>query len=308
MKERFEDRHVLVDSLLSQTIVQGNTALAELLASRGELVECAAGENLIEQGASDQDVYFLLSGKLRIIINSSRLHLREPGRTVGEMSMLSPGTPRSATLNAEEVCVALKLTPHAFAECLDAHPKSWRLLCRDLAQRIEQRNQYVNRSNMRPRVFIICSKEALEVAEEIRLGLSFSDMVVVLWSDDMIFPAGSYPIEALEHQVLAADFGIAVASPDDLVRARDRTEKAPRDNVIFELGFFMSQLGKNRTFLLVPNAMDVKIPSDFKGITPLHYDEAAPDRDLSTALGPTVTRLKKLIAERKVRSSFAQAK
>jgi len=308
MKERFNDKAVLVESLLAQRIVQGNHELAEQLASRGQLVECQAGVNLIEQGASDRDVYFLLSGKLRVIINGARLHLREAGVTVGEMSALNAGIARSATLNAEDTCVALKVGAPTFFDVLDGHPRTWRLLAVDMAARIEQRNQYVNPTNRRPRAFIICSKEALEVAEEIRLGLKYVDIATVLWSDDQIFPAGSYPIETLENEVSHADFGIAIASPDDLVRARHRQQQAPRDNVIFELGFFMSRLGRHRTMLLVPDGKEVKLPSDFKGITPISYSVDADDTDLSSCLGPTVTQIKKTIKALGVRASLAQAK
>lgn len=308
MKERFENRAVLVEALQAQKIVQGNQGLAEELADAGELVECLKGKHLLEQGATDRDVYFLLAGKVRIIINGVRLHTRQAGVTVGEMSTLNASIPRSATLEAEETCVALKVAPDPFFDAVDKHWKTWRLLAVDLAGRIEQRNQYVNPTNRRPRVFIICSAEALEVAEEIRLGLKHEDVVAEIWSDDQIFPAGTYPIEALEEEVAHADFGIAIASPDDLVRARHRDQRAPRDNVIFELGFFMSRLGRSRTILLVPNGKDLKLPSDFKGITPFSYDVAEDDKKLSTALGPTVTQIKKTIRFMGVRASLPEAK
>jgi len=107
-----------------------------------------------------------------------------------------------------------------------------------------------------------------------------------MWSDDHIFPPGGYPIEAPERGVNESDLGIAIAQPDDLVRSRDRTQSTPRDNVIFELGFFMSRLGRARTLLPVPRGEDVKLPSDFKGLTPLVYAQPKPNDEPSTALGP----------------------
>ena len=142
------------------------------------------------------------------------------------------------------------------------------------------------------------------MAEQIQLGLQYENFVTISWSDNEIFPAGAYSLEALEEQVRLADFGIAIASPDDLVRARDRLQAAPRDNVIFELGFFVSRLGRHRTLLLVPRGEEVKLPSDYKGITPITYAPPADDRPLPIALAPAVTQIKQVIRKMGVRPSF----
>ncbi|TXH35153.1 MAG: hypothetical protein E6Q92_12215 [Burkholderiaceae bacterium] len=100
----------------------------------------------------------------------------------------------------------------------------------------------------------------------------YTDADSLIWSDEDMFPPGSYPLEVLENEVDRADFGVAIAHPDDIVRSRRNESAAPRDNVIFELGFFMSRLDRKRTFLLVPQMdADLKLPSDFKGLTPITY-------------------------------------
>lgn len=308
MKERFENKATLIEELCAQKVVRGNRELATLLADAGALVECPPGKNLIEQGQSEQDVYFLLAGKLRLIINDVRHHTRGAAECVGEMSALNPAIARSATLCAEETCVALKVPALGYKAAFDAQPANWKLVAADLAARLEERNQYVNRANARPRIFIVSSAEALGEAEEIRLGLEHEKWVVELWSDDQIFPVSAYPIEALEVEVAKADFCIAIASADDIVRARHRQHSAPRDNVIFELGFFMSRIGRARTMLLVPKGKDVKIPSDFKGITPICYDDDTTDQELSTALGPAITKIKKAVRISGVRASMQPVK
>ena len=63
------------------------------------------------------------------------------------------------------------------------------------------------------------------------------------------------------------------------VQSRDRKTAAPRDNVLFELGFFMSRLRRDRTFLLVPSGgPELKMPSDFKGLTPIAYTPLTGER------------------------------
>lgn len=305
---RFEDPRDLVEALLNQRIIQGDKAVAEALAAKGTLVEFVPGQQLIEQGAAGREVFFLLTGKAMIIVNGVRLYPREHGVTVGEMSAINPQITRSATVEAEEHVVALKVTHRELDELGDQSPKLWRLLAMDVAGRLEQRNKFISRTNPRPRVFLICSAEALDIAKAIRIGLDHAKADVRIWSDDEIFEAGTYPLEALEREVTEADFGIAIAEPDDLVRSRDRQHSVPRDNVIFELGFFMSRLGRSRTILLVPRGEDVKLPSDFKGLTPIGYKSGADGVDLPTKLGVTIDKIEKLIREKGVRSSLVEAK
>jgi predicted nucleotide-binding protein len=223
------------------------------------------------------------------------------------MSAITPHISRAATVEATETTVCWKISHGRLAEIGADHPQIWRRIAQDLAERLEQRNQYVNRANLRPRLFLICSAEALPIAKAIRVGLEH-DAEVVIWSDDMIFAPGAYPIEALEEQVGLADFGVALAEPDDLVLSRDRLSATPRDNVIFELGFFMSRLGRHRTLLLVPQAEDVRLPSDFKGLTPLPYRTALTPKERAIALGPVIDKISAVIAEKKVRSSMTEAK
>lgn len=304
--KRYEDREVLIESLLSQKIVRGENTIASAFADAGDLKEFAAGKNIIEQGECDRSVHFLLSGRGQIIVNGVRLYHREAGCTVGEMSAINPSISRSATIEATENVVTLMVNHEKFEKVGKEHPEMWRLVAQDLAARLEQRNRYINRANATPRVFMICSAEALSIARSIRVGLEHNAEINI-WSDDSIFAPGSYPIESLEEQVNRADFGIALCEPDDLITARGNTSAVPRDNVIFELGFFMSRLGRHRTLLLVPKRTDVTLPSDFKGLVPLPYATADKPSDRALAVGPVVDRLIAIIEELGVRSSLVQA-
>lgn len=304
LKSRFENREALIEGLRAQKIIQGDAEVVAGIADVGELVEFAPGQNLIVQGASDRDMYFILAGKASVIVKGSRLYPREKNWTVGEMSALNPEILRSATLEADETTVAWKITHEQLETIATKHPRLWKLLAVDMAGRLEQRNQFISRPNARPRVFFICSAEALEIAECIRAGLDHEDATFEIWSDEQIFPAGGYPIEALERAVDDADFGIAIAQPDDLIRSRHRQAAVPRDNVIFELGFFLSRLGRKRTVLLVPRGESVQLPSDFKGLTPLDYKVASKEEKLSSALGPTIYRIKEILKEHGVRKAL----
>jgi CRP/FNR family transcriptional regulator, cyclic AMP receptor protein len=54
--------------------------------------------------------------------------------------------------------------------------------------------------------------------------------------------------------------------------------------------------------------LDVKLPSDFKGLTPIPYDKGKTAKDMSVALGPTADRISSLVKQLGVRSSIAMAR
>jgi predicted nucleotide-binding protein len=101
-----------------------------------------------------------------------------------------------------------------------------------------------------------------------------SGVDVKLWAKG-IFGASRFPIEDLEAQLRSADFALLIAAPDDRVISRGRTSDSPRDNVVFELGLFMGAISRHRSFLLIPRGVDVKIPTNLLGLTPLRYDPNA---------------------------------
>lgn len=270
--DRFQNKTVLMEALLAQVIVQGDREVAAALADAGQVVEFATGEVLIHENATDRNMYFLLFGKVGVSVKGKYLYPRERNVAVGEMSVVNPAIVRSATITAMEPTVTLKVSPETLDQIARVQPRVYLLIAAELASRLLQRNSLIRAPNPRPRVFFISSKESLSVAKAIRHGLRYSDADSLLWSDEDMFPPGSYPLEVLEHEVDLADFGVAIAHPDDIVRSRRSQSPAPRDNVIFELGFFMSRLGRKRTFLLVPQMdADLKLPSDFKGMTPIMY-------------------------------------
>lgn len=299
--DRFQNKTILTEALLAQAIVQGDREVAAALADAGKVVEFAAGEVLIHEDATDRDMYFLLFGKVGVSVKGKHLYPRERNVTVGEMSAVNPAITRSATITAMEPTVTLKASPETLDQIAMVQPRVYRLIAAELASRLQQRNSLIRAPNPRPRVFFISSKESLSVAKAIRHGLRYSDADSLLWSDEDMFPPGSYPLEVLEHEVDQADFGVAIAHPDDIVRSRRSQSAAPRDNVIFELGFFMSRLGRKRTFLLVPQmSADLKLPSDFKGMTPITYPpltgkaDEVPGRVLHSAIYELEQKIEKL--------------
>ncbi|MGP5069737.1 MULTISPECIES: TIR domain-containing protein [Psychrobacter] len=151
---------------------------------------------------------------------------------------------------------------------------------------------------MTPKLFIISTVEAIEVAKDIQLGLEHSDVEVKIWNDPSHFTPGQYTLETLGIAIKDYDFGLAIMSGDDIVISRGTESTATRDNVIFELGLFMGSLGRSRTLLAIPRNMETKLASDLQGLTSLNYKIDSSNVIDTTTL---VTRLSRTIQNLGVR-------
>ena len=277
MLQRFDGqqgRLFLVEALQLQPIVGGDVVLAEAIAESTEVALYDSGANIIEESASDNDLYFILAGVASIRVSGREIAVRTAGQHVGEMAILDPGQPRSAAAVADGEVVTARIPAVALAELADANPRLWRNVARVLSERLRQRNRFVTPANPRPVLFVGCSVEALPIGRVIQSALEHDPIGVRVWTDDT-FKASQFPVESLEQELAKVDFAALVLSPDDTIVSRDSAAEAPRDNLVFELGLFMGALGHSRTFLLQPRGSEIKIPTDLLGFTPLTYQTSS---------------------------------
>ena len=299
MKERFEGANApqLIRALKRQVMVGEDTVLAERLAQSGSVVSFVQGEDLIVQDGADNDVYFLVAGEVAILVKGAEVATRKAGETVGEMAAIEPTLPRSATARALETTVALKVPNAAFLDIVETCPKMYQPLARDLAQRLYQRNDTIAEPNRFPKLFIISSSEALDIAHALRAGLD-AYVFSTVW-DQGVFWASGYPLESLEQQVAESDFAVAIAEPDDIVESRGSRKPTVRDNVLFELGLFMGKLSRHRSILIHPKTKDLKLPSDLQGLTLISYS-AGPE-PLPECMAPVSEQVRAVVERLGVR-------
>ena len=273
MIQRFrglDRRALLVEALEIQPIINGDAAMARELSRCVEVRSFEPGSSVIEESAPDNDVYFILAGVVSIRVSGREIAVRTAGQPVGEMALLNPGQPRSASAVADGEVVAARISASGFAALADANPRLWRNVARVLAERLRQRNRFVPPANPRPVLFVGCSVEALSIGQAIQSSFAHDPIVVRVCTDDTFRPS-RFPVESLERELAKADFATLVLSPDDTVTSRDSEMPAPRDNRVFELGLCMGALGHSRTFLLHSRGSEVKIPTNLSGFTPLTY-------------------------------------
>jgi CRP/FNR family cyclic AMP-dependent transcriptional regulator len=298
LKERFEGNaglRRLIVALKTQKLVAGNAALAEELANLVEVMEVKAGDTIIRQGASDNDIFFILTGSFNIVVNGKVIARRGIHDHVGEMSAIDPSQARTATVIANEDSLICKLTESQLADVGQRHGDIWRYFAKELVQRLAQRNALIKPPRENIQVFIMSSTEALHIAREIQSHFEYDSFTVVIWTDG-VFKASSYAIESLEKAVDDSDFAIAIIQPDDLTEARGEAKPVPRDNVIFELGFFIGHLGRQRTLLLEPRDKEVKLPTNLSGLMTIGYRRGEPE-NLPSLLESACDQIRKIINE-----------
>ena len=133
----------------------------------------------------------------------------------------------------------------------------------------------------------------LSVARGLQEGLSHDDMTVIVWTDG-VFQASQDSVSSLVAAAELSDLGILVVGADDMLLSRGREMATPRDNVVFEIGLFMGAIGRTRTFVVQARGIDLHLPSDLLGLTPIEY-ELGNAADMATRLGPVCTKIRELV-------------
>jgi CRP/FNR family transcriptional regulator, cyclic AMP receptor protein len=249
--------------------VHGDRDAAADLAKVVQLIEYHSKTQIIKEDASDNMLLLLLFGEVSIEIKGQEIARRQAGMHVGEMAMLDPGVRRSASVIAREDVVAAAISERAFCEVANRHPNLWRRIAIELSNRLRQRSRLIRPRNATPILFVGSSRESLPVVTAIQNGLAGKPVIARPWTTSGVFSPSEFPIDDLAKQVLECDFAALVIGPDDRILSRGVESEGPRDNVLLELGLFMGALGRNRTFLVVPRDIDVKIPSDVLGLNPV---------------------------------------
>lgn len=302
MKQRFNGEHgkrILLEAVKSNELVDHNEALATALVEKGKVVEIKHGERFIEQNAIDNDLYLIVSGQADVFVNERHVATRQARDFVGEMALIDPAARRSATVTARGELVLLQITEPSFQEIAQAFPTIWKPIALVIAERLRQRAQFHRTPNPKPELFIGCAVEGMPIAREIQAGLVHDNVNVTIW-DQGVFGPSSISVDALLKAFEQSDFAVLVFRPEDKVKSRGTTKSAPRDNVVFELGLAMGGMGRERAFIVKQEGVDIKIPSDLLGITPIQYKLNDPKR-LTADLGPVCLAISKQVKDLGVR-------
>lgn len=297
MKERFEGqrgRELLIEALKEQRLVQHDHEIASRFADAAVLNEYKPGDVLVAQSSSDNSLLLIISGEVAIAINGRNVASRSAGESIGEMTLASPGAPRSATVTAVKPTLIALLSEERFAEVASAFPHIWKPIAKVVCERLRQREKFHRLPNPMPVVFVGSSVEGLPIARAIVDGLKHDKIVTRLWSTPGLFSPGGTPLDTLLKEVEIADFALFVFGPDDKISSREATYNTPRDNVIFELGLFMGRLDRERSLIVREHRSDIKIPSDLLAVTTITF-VSKPGQDLPSTVEPVCNDVRRAV-------------
>jgi hypothetical protein len=129
-------------------------------------------------------------------------------------------------------------------------------------------------TDLKPKIFIGSSKAGYAIAEKVKQYLSdIGDCF--LWQEPDVWEVNRSTFDNLIRMSNYFDFGVFVATSDDLTLTNDKIVIEARDNIILEMSLFLGAMGHNKSFLLVEEG--IKLPSDFNGIYMPRFDKAKED-------------------------------
>ncbi|MDX2186527.1 MAG: SpoIIE family protein phosphatase [Opitutaceae bacterium] len=147
------------------------TELESILA-RCEVLSLPEGFVLLEPGAENHKLFFLLQGELRVLINASdtaNAILLQPGEVVGEMSVIEQKPAGARVVTARESTV-LAMPETVYWESYCAHPELVRPMLRSLVARMRRTNSTLQEAFVRQMRFEMVQRE-LESAARIQASI-----------------------------------------------------------------------------------------------------------------------------------------
>lgn len=146
---------------------------------------------------------------------------------------------------------------------------------------------------MKRKLFIGSSSEGSDIAEKLKEEIE-SEMgewlECDLWNGGEIFELNKSALDSLIQASRKYDYGILVATKDDITKSRGAEAHVPRDNVMFEMGMFLGSLGLTRAFLFVEKHS--KLPTDYNGITVPYFE-----KDIDGSIEEAVQKIKAAIIQ-----------
>ena len=143
-------------------------------------------------------------------------------------------------------------------------------------------------TDLKPKIFIGSSRNGYGTAEKVKAYLS-STGDGFLWQEAGVWEPNRSTFDNLLRMASYFDFGVFIATADDLTLTYEKLVIEPRDNVILEISLFLGAMGRDKSFLLVEKG--IKLPSDFDGIYMPHFVKDN-DETISKACNEYIEKIK----------------
>jgi NTE family protein len=188
-----QQQRELLNTILRNHFASDNAEILEAIQSEAEYIDLGSGETLFRQGDSSDDVYFVLSGRLRALSENepgAGKILGEIGRgeTIGELAMFT-GEPRSASIIALRNSLVVKVTRAAIEAAISKEPQIALSMTQIVIERFRRRERERQPLVVPVNVCILPitpGPDAAKFAESLRSAQAPSDLpVAVITPDDI---------------------------------------------------------------------------------------------------------------------------
>jgi CRP/FNR family cyclic AMP-dependent transcriptional regulator len=130
---------VSIDDLRDVHLLRGLTD-SDIAGLAADLAErrVAAGETVVGEGTGGVAFFFILEGETSVTVGGEEVASLGRGEYIGELALLDPEGPRTATVTAKTDVVLAAMSTWQFRPFILAHPEiAWTLLQR-LARRLRE--------------------------------------------------------------------------------------------------------------------------------------------------------------------------
>jgi CRP/FNR family transcriptional regulator, cyclic AMP receptor protein len=132
-----EGRSRLADALKLQSLIRDQDLALEF-ARHVSLEQVPSERTLIRQGASGSDLFLILIGEFSVLVNDELVERRTAGEHLGEIALIDPHAPRSASVIAACDSVVARITEPEFSKLADRFPRLWRRIASGLAAHLRR--------------------------------------------------------------------------------------------------------------------------------------------------------------------------
>lgn len=179
------------------------------------------------------------------------------------------------------MATTLKLANGCLVHCWDKGTVS----CQ--GKNVEQVNAILSAANEMPiqnrKVFVVYGHDT-NARTQLEAMLRRWDLEPLIL--DQLISSGQTVIEKLEEYTQQANFGIVLATLDDIGYPKDDESKKQfrvRQNVVLEVGMLLSRIGREKVAILLSQAEHMEKPSDIAGLIYIPFTDNVEETKLSLA-------------------------
>lgn len=189
------------------------------------------------------------------------------------------------TRNGNNLGTILKLKNGCIVNCYD----SGKVVCQgknteEIKNLIDENSGKSQDINYNKKVFVVYGHD-INARTQLEAMLRRWDLEPLIL--DQLVSSGQTIIEKLEEYTNQANFGIVLATPDDIGYAKgnekDKKHRV-RQNVVLELGMLLAAIGRSKTAILLSQTEeDMEAPSDIQGLVYIPFKDNVEETKLSLA-------------------------